>query len=246
MEETGGTLSISLQNKVLTQQDLKGSTDVQPGRFVQLSIGDTGVGMIPLIQERIFDPYFTTKETGKGTGIGLAIVHGIVKSSGGSITCRSKIGEGTVFEILLPAYLEQIVPEIEENNVIPGGTERVLFVDDEEMLADMGRTMLERLGYTVKVQMNSMEALAIFKNQPDVFDLVITDQTMPRMTGVDLARNMLQIRPDLPIILCTGYSSQISEEKAKSYGIKGFAMKPLARKDIATLIRKVLDEVKRR
>ena len=242
MEKTGGTLSISLKNKVLTQQDLLGTPDIQPGRSIQLSVRDTGSGITPVIQKRIFEPYFTTKETGKGTGMGLAIVHGIVKSCGGSITCHSEVGEGTVFEIILPAFVEQITPEKIEDNVIPVGTERILFVDDEEMLAKMGQTILERLGYKVTVRISSIEALAIFKAQSEFFDMVITDQTMPRMTGFDLAQRMLQIRPDMPIILCTGYSGQVSEEQARCIGIKGFAMKPLAMKDIATLIRKVLDE----
>ena len=167
-----------------------------------------------------------------------------MKNYGGFITCNSEIGAGAVFEINFPALLEQIVPEIKEEDVIPVGTERILFIDDEEMLVKMGQTMLERLGYTITVQISSVEALATFKAQPEAFDMVITDQTMPGMTGVDLAKSMLQIRPDLPIILCTGYSSQISEQKAKAFGIKGFAMKPLARKDIATLIRKILDEGK--
>ncbi len=244
MEETGGTLSISLKNKVLAPQDLVSVPDVQPGNFVQLSIGDTGSGIKPEIQARIFDPYFTTKEAGKGTGMGLAIVHGIAKSYGGFITCHSEIGAGTVFEISLPAIFEQVAPEAQEVQLIPVGSERILFIDDEEILAKMGQTMLERLGYKVTVQMNSIEALAVFKDQPEAFDLVITDQTMPGMTGFDLARRMLQIRPDLPIILCTGYSSQISEDKVRSYGIKGFALKPLARKNIAVLIRKILDEGK--
>ena len=244
MEETGGTLFISLKNKAFSRQDLKGVPDVQPGNFVQLSIRDTGSGIAPEIKERIFDPYFTTKETGKGTGMGLAMVHGIVKNSGGFVTWQSEIGEGTVFEINLPALQDQITPETREVDAIPVGAERILFIDDEEMLVNMGQAMLERLGYRVTVQMSSTEALNIFQNQPDAFDLVITDQTMPAMTGFDLARRMLQIRPDLPIILCTGYSNQISEDKVKYYGIKGFVMKPLARKDIAALIRKVLDERK--
>ena len=246
MEETGGRLSLSLRNKALTGQDLVSVPDVQPGHFVQLSIRDTGSGITREIQKKIFEPYFTTKEAGKGTGMGLAIVHGIVKDYGGFITCQSEIGVGTVFEICLPSFLEQIVPETKHFNLIPVGTERILFIDDEEILAKMGQTMLERLGYSVTTKMSSIEALTTFKNQPDTFDLVITDQTMPGMTGVNLARSMLQIRPDLPIILCTGYSSQVSKEKAESYGIKGFAMKPLARKDISTLIRKVLDEMNRR
>jgi PAS domain S-box-containing protein len=191
MEKTGGVLSISLKNKVLTRQDLAGVPDVQPGDFVQLSIGDTGSGIAPEIQERIFDPYFTTKETGKGTGMGLAIAHGIAKSYGGFITCHSERRGGTVFEISLPASSEMIIPETKKVGSVPGGTERILFIDDEEMLTKMGQTILERLGYTVTVRTNSFAALATFQNQPDSFDLVITDQTMPGMTGVDLAGKIL-------------------------------------------------------
>jgi len=244
MEEKGGTLSISLGNKALTEHDLVNHPPIKPGNFIQLSIKDTGSGITPEIKERIFDSYFTTKEAGKGTGMGLSIVHGIVKSYGGFITCHSEIGAGTVFMIYLPAVLDQIGIETKETEMTPVGTERILFIDDEEILTEMAQTMLERLGYTVSIQMSSQDTLATFKNQPEVFDLVITDQTMPGMNGVDLATKMLQIRPDIPIILCTGYSSQVSEETARAYGIKGFAMKPLAMKDIATLIRKVLDEKK--
>jgi two-component system, cell cycle sensor histidine kinase and response regulator CckA len=246
MEDDGGTLSLSVKNKVIPLKETGNDADVKPGQFVQLSVKDTGSGIAKEIQEKIFDPYFTTKEAGKGTGMGLAIAHGIVKSCGGFITCRSEFGVGTVFEINLPAQPEQIVPEKIEKNEIPVGTEQILFIDDDEILAKMGQTMLERLGYKVTVQMSSIDALTTFKAQPENFDMVITDQTMPGMTGIDLARRMLQIRPDLPILLCTGYSSQVSEEKVKACGIKGFAMKPLARKDIALLIRKVLDEVIKR
>ena len=244
MEESGGNLFISLKNKTFSRQDLTGVPDVQPGNFVQLSVRDTGSGIASEIKERIFDPYFTTKAVGKGTGMGLATVHGIVKISGGFVACQSAIGEGTVFEINLPALQDKITSETREIDAIPVGAERILFVDDEEMLVNMGKAMLERLGYSVTVQMSSTEALKIFQNQPDAFDLVITDQTMPGMTGFDLARRMLQIRPGLPIILCTGYSNQISEDKVKYYGIKGFVMKPLARKDIAVLVRNILDEEK--
>jgi PAS domain S-box-containing protein len=242
MEEDGGILYISLKNKEVSARDAAALPDVRPGHFIQLIVKDTGPGIAPEVQERIFEPYFTTKEVGKGTGMGLAIVHGIVKDYGGFILCNSKIGKGTVFEVCLPTLLEQIALETQEVELTPVGTERILFIDDEEILANMGRAMLERLGYTVTMKMGSIEALACFKAQPDAFDLVITDQTMPEMAGFDLARRILQIRPGMPIILCTGYSNQISEEKAKSFGIKGFAMKPLARRDIAGLIRKILDE----
>jgi CheY-like chemotaxis protein len=240
MEESGGTLSISLEKKTLSEKDIVGKPGVQPGDFVQLSIGDTGTGIAPELLGKIFDPYFTTKEIGKGTGMGLSIIHGIVKSYGGCVSFHSHPGEGTVFQVLLPIMAAESVVEDGPEEIVQLGNERILFIDDEELLAEMGKSMLERLGYQVTVQSSSLEALATFQNQPDTFDLVITDQTMPGMTGSDLARRMLQIRPGMPIILCTGYSSLITEEKARSLGIKAFAMKPLARKDIAAIIRKAL------
>ncbi|SHO53376.1 hybrid sensor histidine kinase/response regulator [Desulfopila aestuarii] len=243
MEKTGGILDISLQSKELDLADLVSEPHVQPGRFVEISVGDTGSGIAPELMDKIFDPFFTTKEVGKGTGMGLAIIHGITQKYGGFISCKSSPGEGTTFNVYLPVHAETSLPEAEATLVemIQTGIEHILFIDDEEMLAEMGKTMLERLGYRVTVETNSIEALKIIQNQPDRFDLVITDQTMPGMTGSDLARRILQIRPNLPIILCTGFSNLISEEKARIYGIKGFAMKPLAKKDLATLIRKVLD-----
>jgi len=242
MEQKGGTLSISLKRREFSTEDLAGHPYIQPGSFVELSIGDNGLGIPPEIREKIFDPYFTTKETGKGTGMGLAIVHGIVKSYGGDITCRSKLGEGTVFNIFLPVFAGDAAVEIEDAESLQVGTEHILLVDDEKMLVEMSQTMLERMGYAVTARTSSMEALTTFRNQPDAFDLVITDQTMPGMTGIDLARKMLQLRPDLPIILCTGYSSRLSKEQVRAYGIKGFALKPLAKKDIAVLIRSILDK----
>jgi PAS domain S-box-containing protein len=246
MEETGGTLTISLKNKTLTLADLTSEPHIQPGHFVEIIVGDTGSGIKPEIMDKIFDPFFTTKEVGKGTGMGLAIIHGIAHKSNGFVSCKSSPGEGTIFHVYLPVHTVTTPPEAETTPVglIQTGIEHILFIDDEEMLAEMGKTMLERLGYRVTIETNSLEALKIMQNQPNRFDLVITDQTMPGMTGSDLARRMLQIRPGLPIILCTGFSNMISEEKARIYGIKGFAMKPLAKKDLASLIRKVLDEEK--
>jgi len=241
MEDNGGKLDISLKEVHFSAEDLVHEPDVEAGTFVQLSISDSGPGIPPDIKKKIFDPYFTTKETGKGTGMGLAIVHGIVKSYGGILTLYSELGEGTAFHVFLPVIEKESLPEIEDVEPTPVGRERILFIDDEEILAEMGKSMLERLGYHVTVRNKSIEALETFKNQPDLFDLVITDQTMPGMTGADIARRMIQIRPDIPIILCTGYSTVISEEKAKSFGIKEFALKPLSKKDIAVLIRKVLD-----
>jgi len=179
--------------------------------------------------------------------MGLAIVHGIVSSYGGTITCDSQPGRGTTFDITLPALTEKADPAGESNgddSKTTRGTGRILFVDDEAILIDMTRTMLERLGYHVTVRSSSLEALTSFQNQPDAYDLVITDQTMPGMTGIDLARRMLQIRPEIPIILCTGYSSLITEDKVKAAGIKGFALKPLTKSVIAKLINTLLPTAK--
>lgn len=242
MEQTGGVLNISLLDCELSEQDLKHQPEIAAGEFVVLSIADSGSGMIPEIREKIFEPYFTTKEINKGTGLGLAIVHGIVTSSGGFVTCESEAGKGTVFKVFLPAAEGSIVAPVEQVDADLAGKERILLIDDEEILVEMGRTMLERLGYKVTVRTSSIDALVTFQNQPDKFDAVITDQTMPVMTGVDLARRVLQIRPDIPIILCTGYSSLVNEEQARACGIKEFAMKPITKKGLATLLRKVLGE----
>ena len=242
MESTGGTITVSLPNITLSQTELKDGQDVTPGNFIQLAIRDTGPGISSSIIARIFEPYFTTKETGKGSGMGLAIVHGIVKGYGGFISCESQPGRGTEFRIFLPIQNKTYIDTTKPVEQTPVGTEHILFIDDEKLLAEMGQTMLTRLGYKVTVRTSSIEALTTFNNDPDAFDLVITDQTMPGMTGADLARRMLQIRPQLPIILCTGFSSQITEGKARTLGIKGFAFKPLAKKDISKLIRKILDD----
>lgn len=243
MENTGGNLKITLKNKALGLRDLVNEPHVKPGNFVEISVGDTGSGIPPEIMDRIFDPFFTSKEVGKGTGMGLAIIHGITKKSGGFVTCRSSVGEGTIFHVYLPVYTDTTPPDTQATSceVMKTGFEHILFIDDEEMLAEMGKAMLERLGYRVTVETNSIEALKNIQAQPNRFDLVITDQTMPGMTGSDLARRILQIRPGMPIILCTGFSNLISEEKAKICGIKGFAMKPLTKNDLAALVRKLLD-----
>ena len=241
MEETGGILDVSLKEVTLSRDDLIHEPDVMEGTFLQLSISDSGPGIPVNIKERVFDPYFTTKEVGKGTGMGLATVHGIVKKYNGFISCYSKVNEGTIFHVFLPLETKEQMVGKEIGDEALTGKERILFVDDEEILATMASTMLEKLGYQVTVSKSGFEALETFQNRADQFDLIITDQTMPDMTGYDLSRRILQIRPDIPIILCTGYSTTISEEKAKLMGIKEFALKPLARGDIAKLIRKVLD-----
>lgn len=205
-------------------------------------MSDTGHGIELGIMEKIFDPFFTTKEVGKGTGMGLSIIHGIIKSCGGALTVESQLGKGTTFHVYIPVIKEEALQEIVESEPLPKGKERILFVDDEEILAKMGRDMLERLGYLVTERRSSLEALETFRAAPDQFDLVITDQTMPTMTGAELAQRILQIRPNTPIILCTGYSNLINEESAKKLGIKEFTLKPLTKSTISKLIRKVLDD----
>lgn len=242
MEHLGGTLDIILTDCEITKYDPMLYPAVQPGKFIKLSISDSGSGIPLEIQDKIFDPYFTTKKIGKGTGMGLAIVHGIVTKSGGMITCESETKKGTSFHVFLPA-IDGIVADTGISTHIPKrtGKGRILFVDDEVMLVELAQSMLENLGYEVTTHTNSLEALTTFQNQPDYFDAVFTDQTMPNMTGLDLARKMLQIRPDIPIILCTGYSNLVDENLAKSNGIKELAMKPIPFKEIASLLKKVLE-----
>ncbi len=242
MEQTGGKLDISLKDCELVQHELLDQPEVQPGAFVVLTVIDSGPGVAPEVWGKIFDPFFTTKEIGKGTGMGLAITHGIVTSYGGFITCQNNSGNGAAFRVYFPA-LEQDVTTIDAHVVsIPTGKEHILYIDDEEMLVELGKVMFQQLGYEVTACTSSLEALQTFQKHPDRFDAVITDQTMPGITGMDLTTIMLQIRPDIPIILCTGFSSLISEEQAKNRGVKGFVMKPYALIDIAPLLREVLDE----
>ncbi|MCP4337891.1 MAG: response regulator [Desulfobulbaceae bacterium] len=241
MEDTGGKLDVSLKEKDFSTEDLVHEPNIQPGTFIHLSVADSGPGIPLAIRNRIFDPYYTTKKAGKGTGLGLSIVHGIVKSFGGFISLYSKIGEGTAFHVFLPVVKEENLSDIEPDEDIRGGHEKILFIDDEVMIAEMGRDMLEAFGYDVTIRSSSLGALETFQNQPTHFDLVITDQTMPGMTGAELSLRLLEIRPDIPIIMCSGYSSVISEEKAMSMGIKKFALKPLTKKDLARLVRMVLD-----
>lgn len=241
MENTGGKLDISLKETDITSEDLVHEPETKAGTFVQLSVSDSGDGIDPKTIQSIFLPYFTTKEIGKGTGMGLSIVHGIVKGYGGFVTVKSEVGVGTIFNVFLPVVKEGEIPASKFSEQCPTGKERILFIDDEEILAQMGKDMLEGLGYHVTTEHSSIGGLETFRNQPDQFDLVITDQTMPGMTGSDLAKEMIQIQPDIPIILCTGYSNIISKKEATSIGIKEFALKPLARKDLAKMVRKVLD-----
>lgn len=242
MCEDSGVLEVRLVNLYIDADVAAQYPDLNPGPYVRLTVSDTGHGMEPEIIERIFDPYFTTKKPDEGTGMGLAVVHGIVKSHGGTITVESKVGEGTTFHIYFPRIERELTSKTEAPEHFLMGNERVLFVDDEQAIVDMGKQMLEALGYKVVAKTSSTEALDAFRAHPDKFDIVITDQTMPHITGEMLAKKLMRIRHDIPIILCTGYSEAITEEKAKAMGIREFVMKPIVTRDIAETIRNVLDE----
>jgi len=218
--------------------------DLPPGSYVKLTVSDTGTGIDNEIKDRIFDPYFTTKEVGKGTGIGLSVVHGIVKSHNGAILVDSQFKKGTTFSIFFPVAEETVVIEAEPDDEFPTGNERILIVDDEKSMADIGRKRLERLGYEVEARTDPMEALELFRADPDQFDLVITDMTMPHITGDNLVKEILKIRPDMPTILCTGFSEKINEEKAKKIGAREYIDKPFDRGKLSRLVRKVLDHPK--
>ena len=243
MEETGGLLTIGLAPIHLDSYAAGQHADLQQGPYVRLTVSDTGLGMTPEIMNRIFDPYFTTKEAGKGTGLGLAVVHGIVQSHGGAIKVYSEAGKGTTFHVYLPrikASGGEPLVGIDEEPLPHGKGEHILLIDDEQTLVEIGNQMLEHLGYQVSVRTSSIEALGLFSSQPGRFHLVITDLTMPNMTGEKLAGEILRIRPDLPIILCTGFSEHVTEGKAKALGIREFLMKPLTLKDLARALRRNL------
>jgi PAS domain S-box-containing protein len=241
MEETGGLLVVELNTVIIKAP--RQLAHLEPGEYAELVVSDTGRGIGPDIINNIFNPYFTTKEVGKGTGMGLSIAHGIIKSYGGTITVESTPGRGSTFQVYFPVIQAEVKQPEAIEQALPG-KERILFLDDEEALANIGKVMLERMGYTVTAHTHSFEALADFEHDPKKFDLVITDQTMPYMTGTDLAHRMLQIRPDLPIILCTGYSNLINEDSAKIMGIKAFALKPMTKNAIGRLTREVLEKAK--
>ena len=241
MSPEGGLLEVSLAAIELDADAAETYLNLKPGPYVRLTVADTGHGMGEAVKERIFDPFFTTKGPHRGTGMGLAVVHGIVKGVEGGIRVYSEKGKGTQFDV----YFPQVQGPPKRRSAVsaspPTGTERILFVDDEEAIVRSVRPLLERLGYRVTTAINSPEALEVFRSQPEAFDLVITDQIMPRMTGIDLAEEIMRIRPGMPVILCTGFSEQISKKDIKARGIRAFIMKPLTTKGMAEIIRHALD-----
>jgi len=241
MREKGGVLNITISETPPSESDPAPVPAMRPEKYVVLKVSDTGCGMPPEVLERIFDPFFTTKQQGEGTGLGLSVAHGIIKSHGGYVTVESEPGKGTAFYVYLPNVEKQELPEDGDQLKVMSGKERILFVDDEDILIELNKQRLSRLGYDVVATTRSTDALDIFRKEPDKFDLVITDHTMPNLTGMDLAVELLKIRATIPIILCTGHSETVSPEQAKESGIKAFLMKPLTRREMAETIRRVLD-----
>lgn len=240
-----GVVGVDLKKVVLAPGNMTGLKNLEPGLYMKLTVSDTGHGIERKVKERIFDPFFTTKATGEGMGMGLPVIHGIVKTCGGDIQVESRPGKGTAFHLFFPCIdFEKKEPrkrkELTITEPIPGGNERLLFVDDEQMLVEVHQEILERLGYNVIAVRSGIEALELFNDDPEIFDLVITDHAMPGMTGIELSRKLLRIRADIPIILCTGLTKTTIAQEAKDAGISEFVMKPIIMKDLAVLIRDVL------
>lgn len=240
MEEQNGLLEVTLDNVEMSAVDLTGFPEAKPGGYVRLRVKDTGSGMPEETRNRIFDPFFTTRCAGKGTGMGLSVVMGIVKRRNGTITVESEPGKGSLFTICFPAIEGYVAKKGVILDVPATGTERILFVDDEATVAKLAQRSLSRLGYTVTIFTDSVEALDSFRSAPGDFDVIVTDLTMPRLTGEKLAREAKGIRPDIPVVLCTGFSEKITKENAAEYGIDEFAMKPVAATALSWIIRRAV------
>jgi CheY-like chemotaxis protein len=238
----GGALSLRLEDIEIAAADVQTNPDFKVGTYIKLSVTDTGIGMEANIIDRIFDPFFTTKPKGEGTGMGLALVHGIVKSYSGVITVQSQPGTGTTVNVFIPIITSGKQKLKPDTAPLPTGTERILFVDDEGPLVEIAQTMLKRLGYQVTTQTSSVEALRLFEHDPSQFDLIITDLTMPAIPGDKLAAQTKALRPDIPIIMATGFSEQIMGQDLLNLGIAKIVLKPLLMRDIAIAIREVLDD----
>jgi CheY-like chemotaxis protein/anti-sigma regulatory factor (Ser/Thr protein kinase) len=241
MRGNGGTLTVRL--RTLSMEQVKRDPSAKhSGDYVQLSIEDTGHGIEKEVIDRIFEPYFTTKDFSMGSGLGLSVVHGIVESLGGQISVKSQPGKGSTFDILFPVSDDEISENaFKKTATIKTGTERILFIDDEIALARLGKQMLEHYGYTVTISVNPLKALDLFRQNPDQFDMVITDLTMPNMSGDELIAEMIKIRPDIPVIICSGHSDLIDSDITDQKGIKAFLAKPVRMIDLNKKIREVFD-----
>lgn len=247
MRDSGGELTVALHSIVISQDDIiHYRKSLKAGPYIRLSVNDTGHGMDEETMKHIFDPYFTTKKKGEGTGLGLATVHGIVKNSEGHVSVYSEKGKGTSFQIYLPQLCDddQQADEHEEVCFNQTGNERIWVVDDDPIISQMTRDMLERLGYEVRNFTDSAQILSAFEAEPHATDMIITDMTMPEITGAELSSRLLAIRPDILIVLCTGFSELIDKEEAKTLGIQEFIMKPIVKSELAQVVRKVLDRNK--
>lgn len=244
MAEHGGKIDILLSEKELTGQT-SAMTQLPPGKYAELVVSDTGVGIPSENISRIFDPYFTTKEKGKGTGLGLATVHGMVKSHGGAVLVESQMNRGTTFTVYLPTAQGLHTTSKQAESTLTGGKERILLIDDESAILEIEKEMLEKLGYAVTETNDAKKAIELFSSQPHEFDLVITDMAMPQMTGEEVSHQIRNLRPDISILICTGFSEVMSKEKAESMGINGFLMKPVSLKDLSNTVRDSLDEEKK-
>jgi CheY-like chemotaxis protein len=243
MGEGGGILTVSVDEIRYHEPILLNGHPVEPGSYVRLRVSDTGQGIKESIRNRILEPYFTTKSPDEGTGLGLSVVHGIVKKHNGHLTFSSEVDKGTTFQILFPNQSASTADETAEPGlVVQGGTEQIWVLDDDDVIATMMQKMLQSLGYTARAFTRGDQLIGEFENDADGVDLVITDMTMPKLTGVDLARQLIDLRTDLPIILCSGFNENIDAAAIKKIGIREYLMKPVVMKDLANEVRKVLDE----
>jgi CheY-like chemotaxis protein len=246
MADNTGVLTVGLGNLALEREQTAHGMTVPPGNYLLLTIQDTGSGISPENMERIFEPYFTTKGVGEGTGLGLALVHGIVKNYGGGIKVLSEPGKGATFQVLLPMVEAEAEAEPEDLIPMPAGKERILFIDDEPDIVSAAKIILTQVGYEVVGFTASPAALESFRANPKEFDLIITDLTMPQLAGLDLAKACLSLRADIPIILCTGYSESITLERARAMGIRQFILKPIIPAQLVEAIRLALEATKGR
>lgn len=243
MRNSGGTLTVDLKKVEIGVEDLHVQLDLVPGVYARLEVSDTGHGMSHETMERIFEPYYTTKEIGDGTGLGLAVVHGIISSCGGIVSVDSEPDKGSIFHVYLPCIRNGVEKVEDAEDALPKGSAHVLVVDDSGAIVQLEETMLESLGYRATSCTSPEKALEMFQTDPNDFDLLLTDMTMPGMTGIQLARRVLAMRPEMPIILCTGFSEIINEKQAKAYGVGAYIMKPIIRKDLANALHDLLEKV---